>query len=62
MPLFAVDARHRNIPSDRGECSCEGGASCVGEPASANPIRLEMEGSVHLGCSMTGEGGNCACS
>lgn len=29
----------------------------MGEPASARPMRLEMDGSVHLTCSMGGEGG-----
>lgn len=46
------------LPSVEGDWPCEAGeCSLVGEPASAMPSRLEMEGSEHFGSSMGGDGG-----
>ena len=46
------------IPSSLEEGPSEVGEdSLVGEPASARPRRLEMEGSEHLDSSIGGEGG-----
>jgi hypothetical protein len=48
------------LPSSLEEGPSEvGDDSLVGEPASARPSRLEMEGNEHLDSSIGGEGGGC---
>lgn len=48
----------KSLPSACGEPRYdEGDASAEGEPASARPSRLEMEGREHLVSSIGGDGG-----